>query len=314
MRRAALAVAFCVAATVAPILAHAGLFRTYLSARGVPGNDCSLAHPCRYLPDALAAVQPGGEVWILDSANYNQGHVDIVKSVSILAIPGQVGSISAIAGEEAIRIATPGIDVTLRNVAIMNNAVSPGGLGIRISSASSVTLEDSVIANTVGASIYVVGAVHVRLKHVVIRNSQDIAINARDGAVIDILRCELVGNRYGGVLAQSSGSGATTLVHVSDSVISGKDTTSVQGINIYTATAADVAKAYVTRSTIFQTQAALKVQGGGTSVIEVSDSVLVRNAPNLSQSGTGVLRDFGNNHIADGETADVGTLSHALLR
>jgi hypothetical protein len=61
-------------------------------------NNCTVGAPCRLLPAALAAVGSGGEIWILDSANYNTGPVTIGKSVSILAIPGAVGT----AGKAAI--------------------------------------------------------------------------------------------------------------------------------------------------------------------------------------------------------------------
>ncbi len=48
---------------------------------------------CRLLPAALNAIVDGGEVWILDSANYNTGPVTVGKSASILAIPGAVARV-----------------------------------------------------------------------------------------------------------------------------------------------------------------------------------------------------------------------------
>jgi hypothetical protein len=47
------------------------------------------------MPAALAAVADGGQIWMLDSANYNTSPVVIAKSVSILAVPGAVGSLVA---------------------------------------------------------------------------------------------------------------------------------------------------------------------------------------------------------------------------
>ena len=55
--------------------AQAQAFRTYLSGGGNDANPCSLVAPCRVLPAAIAAVIDGGEVWMLDSANYNSGPV-----------------------------------------------------------------------------------------------------------------------------------------------------------------------------------------------------------------------------------------------
>ena len=59
--------------------AHAAgsLFRTYLSINGNDANPCTVQLPCRLLPAALAQTADQGEVWMLDSANYNTGAVTI---------------------------------------------------------------------------------------------------------------------------------------------------------------------------------------------------------------------------------------------
>ena len=72
--------------------AHAA-FRAYLSVNGNDANPCTVGSPCRLLPAALAAADPEGEVWMLDSANFNIGPVIITKSVTILAVPGALGSV-----------------------------------------------------------------------------------------------------------------------------------------------------------------------------------------------------------------------------
>lgn len=102
--------------------AHAqGLFRAYLSSTGSDANACTVAAPCRLLPAALTAVANGGEIWILNSANYNTAPVAITKSVSILAIPGVVGSLIATGASSALDIDTPGVRVALRNLVILSS-------------------------------------------------------------------------------------------------------------------------------------------------------------------------------------------------
>ena len=83
--RSALALAFTIflAAT-----AQAQSFRAYLASTGSDAHPCTLHFPCRLLPAALAVVANGGEIWMLDSANYNTGPVSITKSVTIQAVPG----------------------------------------------------------------------------------------------------------------------------------------------------------------------------------------------------------------------------------
>ena len=82
--------------------AHAQLFRAYLAPTGSDANPCTLQQPCRLLPAALTAVADGGEIWMLDSANYNSSSVNITKSVTILAVPGALGSVVA-AGRQCDR-------------------------------------------------------------------------------------------------------------------------------------------------------------------------------------------------------------------
>jgi hypothetical protein len=126
-------------------VAHAGLFRTYLSLNGSDANACTLQAPCRLLPAALNAVNDGGEIWILDSANFNTATVAISKSVTILAVPGALGSAVAHGGH-AIVVDAPSARVTLRNLVVLNlsgGTVGPSGFdGVRVLAGASVTIED----------------------------------------------------------------------------------------------------------------------------------------------------------------------------
>jgi len=114
-------------------VANAALFRTYLSFNGNDANPCTVQLPCRLLPAALTAVQDGGEIWMLDSANYNTAPVIINKGVKIFAIPGALGSIVGNAGD-AVVINTAG-DVTLRNVQILNFSAGVNGVTIQVAGA-----------------------------------------------------------------------------------------------------------------------------------------------------------------------------------
>lgn len=134
----------CAAAVIAlggASVAHAGLFRAYLSLNGNDANPCTVQLPCRLLPAALAATNDGGEIWMLDSANFNTAPVSITKSVKIFAIPGALGSVVGNGGD-AIDINTAG-DVTLRNLQILN--FSGGVNGISIANAGAVHVEKTSI-------------------------------------------------------------------------------------------------------------------------------------------------------------------------
>ena len=80
---------------------------------------------------------------MLDSANYNTGTVVINKSVTILAIPGAVGSVVAQGGGDAFSVAGSGIKVTLKNLVFVNLTSSPGVVAVNFTQGTSLTIIDS---------------------------------------------------------------------------------------------------------------------------------------------------------------------------
>ena len=118
MKRAAAAFFVALFALFASGGALAGLFRAYLSVNGKDTNPCTVQQPCRLLPAALAAVNDGGEVLMLDSANYNTTTVSVAKSVTILTIPGALGSLVAPFNADALQITLGAANVTLRNLVV----------------------------------------------------------------------------------------------------------------------------------------------------------------------------------------------------
>ncbi len=230
--------------------ANAQIFRAYVASDGSDANPCTLPAPCRLLPAALAAVADGGEVWMLDSANYNTGPINITKSVSILAIPGAVGSVVATGGD-AIDIATANINVTLRNLVIVPLPGTGFANGVSMTAGASLVVDNCVVANMPNNGINVVANAKVRVTGSTIRGSGSTGIwvqgasggtayadiaestidgNAAQGVVIisnnatalvkaSIRDSRIVQGGNHGVLAQS-GSGATVTFAVSNNIIS----------------------------------------------------------------------------------------------
>jgi hypothetical protein len=176
--------------------ARAGLFRAYLSAGGSDANPCTVTAPCRLLPAGLAAVDSGGEVWILDSANYNTSPVVISKSVTILAIPGAVGSLVATGGSDALQISGTGIEVALRNLVIVS--LSSSSNGVNFLNGAELDIESCSIASMGGTGISVTAAnSHVSVKSSVLRNNGDYGFYARATVVATLDDVQSVGNRIG---------------------------------------------------------------------------------------------------------------------
>ena len=262
----------CLAIALLSTTAHAQLFRAYLASDGDDNNPCTLQAPCRLLPTALNAVASGGEIWMLDSANYNTGAVTIGKSVSILAVPGVVGSIVALNDGPAIGITASGLTISLRNVVIGPVAgATPGTHGVFMSGNSTLTIENSLIASLPNIGVVVSSAGVLKVINTLLRNNEW-AIIVGNGASADISGSQMLRNTVGGV-AVPGGAGSTR-VSVSDSIITGP---SEYGVLALTDTGiGGTAQISVTRSTISHTDRAL-VCDGLTSTIFTGNNLIAYN-------------------------------------
>jgi hypothetical protein len=201
-----------VLALAATAHADAGLFRSYLSLAGNDANPCTLQQPCRLLPAALAAVNAGGEIWMLDSANFNTSPVSITKSVTILAVPGALGSIVA-SGGDALVINAAGIKVALRNLVLLE--FSAGANGIHFVQGAEVTVEEceiygmpanGVLAQAPGGKL--------SMKNTVVRDNAQMGVQIAGNVTATLARVHVLGNGTAGI-GVSSGPKVT----ISDSVI-----------------------------------------------------------------------------------------------
>jgi len=298
--------------------AHAQAFRAYVASSGNDANPCTLQAPCRLLPAALAAIANGGEVWMLDSANYNTGTVTITKSVSILAVPGAVGSLLAIAEAPAISIPAAGLRVGLRNLVITNLAgnIAASSHGVRMDGQSNLTIESSLLANLPGDGVRVIGGGTLKIVNSTLRyNGGDgggRAVRLVNGAIATIANTQMIGNG-GGVLAGGSAAASTTVTIV-DSLISG----GFRGVSLGgdPNVAGVVNRATIVRSTIEQTEIGLLVQSsdpGSSSEADVGGSVIVNNAQawGLSEAGARILT-LGDNLVSGNAKPSQGTLTSLL--
>jgi hypothetical protein len=311
IRRSALALAATLLITTATqALAVPGLFRAYLASDGNDANPCTLAAPCRLLPAALTAVVDGGEIWMLDSANYNAATVTIGKSVSILAVPGAVGSVLAIGGP-AISITAASLKVALRNLVIGPLAGGGGTLGIFMTGASTLFVENSLFANLPASGVVVSGTGKLKITDAIIRNNGEFAVILQNGASGGISGTKMLENAMGGILTSST-TASTTTANVSDSVISG----GLVGVHTYAAIVGANATLFLTRSTIEGTLDALRSQtsGLGSALVTASGSMITNNGNAWYQYDIGsVVNSLGNNHI-QGNSGSYGSLTPAVLQ
>jgi hypothetical protein len=254
-------------------------------------------------------VADGGEIWLLDSANYNTATFNITKSVTILAVPGAVGSVVATGGP-AISIAAAALNVALRNLVIVPLPASAGTDGISMTGASALTIEDSLIANLPSDGVRVVGTGTVKITNSTIRNSGSYGVQAQDGAQVNVSGVNLLNNNIIGVFATST-TATTTTAAVSNSVFSGGSF----GVVAYNTNAGGNARVFVTRCSMEAVGHALESNANvGAALVTVSGSMVTNNALGWNQIGaTSVIKSLGNNHIQD-NTGNSGTLTPASLQ
>jgi hypothetical protein len=281
--------------------ANAGLFRTYLSVNGNDANACSLTAPCRLLPAALAAVNAGGEIWMLDSANFNTATVSINKSLTILAVPGALGSVVA-NGTDAINITAPGVSVTLRNVVILNLAGTTNtgivfaqgngltlegceiyGLSTGISSTAvgaTVNIKDTTIRDNTAAGVSVQGASKLQLLNASVLNNA-IGIAAVNGAGVAITGGTISGGTTAGVQASASGS-TNTQVAISGSTLAAN----TLGLQVTAAGAGDVAAAMINKTTFTQNGTGVTISGSGAKAYSLTNNAFKFNSADVGGSLT----------------------------
>jgi hypothetical protein len=303
--------------------AHAQLFRTYLSSTGSDSNPCTRPSPCRLLPAALAATADNGEVWMLDSANYNTAEVWITRSVTVLAIPGVIGSLVATGHTtgttgNAIVVNGDQITVTLRNLVITSLGTSYDG--IEFGFGKQLTIEDCEISNVGndGLSVFAPNG-KVAVKNTTIRNvgnnafyaegiievalDQVTAVGATNGAGTYVLTpakmsvtdSVLTGNYYGSV---AYAQGGTTRLTIQRSVI----TDNFYGIYGNTIGSGDVVT--ITASDNFishSTSTGIVAQAGASSSLTIvaDNNVIMEGGAGfyLFGAGTPLIYTRGNNTL-----------------
>jgi len=286
---------------------YAQMFRAYLSAAGSDSNPCTVSLPCRLLPAALNAVATGGEIWMLDSANFNNTVVSVTKNVTVQAIPGQVGSIVAFNGAPAIYVSNNAV-LKLRNVAIGNNVTNPGTNGIEMTSGTMVSVEDSVIDIPTGSSAaYLQGGGSFSASATVFRGggaTVGSAIVASNNAQVDVSNSRFY-DWARGVYSNNGDSGTTTSVVVTGCAFSHVNT-GVQGFG----TGGNV-RATVTGSSFAHGQYGIVVySSAGSSTASVGGSTFTGlTSAALYNLGGAVLETMGTNVVRNNASPSSGTIT-----
>ncbi len=181
--------------------AYSQATRTWVSGVGDDVNPCSRTAPCKTFAGAISKTATGGEINCLDPAGY--GAVTITKAITI-DCTGTLGSILA-AGTTGINVnltnssETPPKTVRIRGLTI--NGAGTGLTGIRISAATRVVVENTVIDGFTqnGITIQNTGQSQVVISSVSSRNntSAGVFVQSEGSADVVISKSLIAGNGVG---------------------------------------------------------------------------------------------------------------------
>jgi len=307
-----IAAALAVAVTLPAVPAQAQSPRTFVSAAGNDGNPCSFAAPCRHFQAAVNATSLGGEVDALDPAGY--GPITISHAITI---EGQGWSyIAPPASGNAITINAGASDsVTIHGVSLDGVGIAGGTSGILFTAGGSLTVTDCVVRNYSGDGLGFFVATTATL---VVSNSffQDTS-----GAGIDIEalgsgrittsidRSTFSHNNYG-VYVQGVSGNSPIDVAVTDSVASNN---SAAGFYAESATSHSVINLSLTR--VLAEGNATGFQANGTNaILWLAQSTLTGSSSHGFEIGPntgGVIKTYGDNNLAAGNSTNFGSLTSA---
>src|SRR5215472_1518543 len=180
------------------------VMRTYVSGLGSDSNPCTASSPCATFQAALAMTLAGGEIFVLNSADY--GPVTINKAVSITS-EGAAAGILATSGA-AITISAGASDVVnLRGLTI--DGANSGTFGIQFASGKSLTIQKSFVRNFTNSGISFAPGASATLfaSDTLVENNANngIVVASGSGAIKGALsRVNASGNGVG-ILASGSG-------------------------------------------------------------------------------------------------------------
>jgi parallel beta helix pectate lyase-like protein len=269
--------------------AHAQAARTFVSGKGRDGYPCTASSPCRTLAAALARTNAGGEIYVLDSANY--GSATITQAVTIVAEDGVAGVLAS--GSVTGITINAGADdvVTLRGLDI--DGAGSGANGILFTTGGTLNVQNCVIRRFTNSGIgfQPAGPSSLFVADTTVSDNAGAAIQFRNGAAamsIAVLKDVQLINNQTGLAAQGSASTGPANVTVENSVIANN-----RGAGIVSAGFSVVS---VANSTIVNNAVGLSAEGAG-AVVSAAQSTVTANATGLQAANGGQVVSSANNAV-----------------
>jgi len=284
------------------IAAHAGQpsapptpqTRTYVSGTGNDSNACIVSAPCKTFQAALALTVAGGEIFVLNSANY--GAVAVNKAVSITS-EGAVAGVLATSGV-AIAISAGANDViNLRGLDI--DGGNAGATGIQFNSGQSLNIQKSTIRNFTNTGINFTpnGASTLSATDILVtgNGNNGVLVSSGASAVVNGVLNRVTASKNGvGIFANS----ASVNITMTDTVASNNN----YGVG------ASASAVMVRNSTISSN--AIGLAADQVATVRVGQSTITANGTGSNTANGGQVISYGNNNISG--NASNGTLTSTV--
>ena len=266
--------------------------RTYVSGLGSDTNSCTASLPCSSFRVALAATAAGGEIYVLNSANY--GVVTINKAVTITS-EGAVAGVLATSGVGLTIQAGAGDVINLRGLDI--DGGNSGSTGIQFVSGQALNIQKSAVRGFANSGI---------------------AFSPTGTASLSVSDTTVTGNHGNGILVSGTVKGALNRVTASGNGVgifaSGAGvsltlTDTVASNNSYGVGAS--ASAMMVRNSTMSNNA-VGISADRTATARVGQSTVTGNGTGLQATNGGQVLSFGTNNVSGNGIDGVATTTVAM--
>jgi hypothetical protein len=286
-------------------IAHANSsMRTYVSGLGNDNNGCTVNAPCKTFQKALTVTIAGGEIFVLNSANY--GTVVIDKAVTITS-EGAVAGVLATSGTAITINAGVNDVVNLRGLAL--DGAGSGAHGIHFTRGQALNIQRCTIRNFTNSGINFApntGTGSLFASDTVVTNNGSngilVAPSGSGGVNGALSRVSASGNGLAsqgvGIFVYGGNSSGAVNLTLTDTVVN----------NNYYGIGAGTSAGMVRNSTVSNN--VVGIRADQASVVRVGQSTVTANGVGWQATNGGLLQSFGNNNVS-GNTND-GTLTSTV--
>jgi len=276
--------------------------RTFVSATGSDSNNCiNVATPCRHLAAAYAASAEGGEIFVLDPANY--GSLTVTGPISIEGHGW--AAISPTSGNAAITInAGVGGIINITGV-VLDGAAITNTTGIQYNSGGGLTVRDSVIRNFTHDGItFAPNNTSSTLNQLRVSNTL-VSDNGGNGIAIgSMFPGTTIGDLDGVTMDNNGGGDGLHVMSLSQAInltVSDSVSANNAGSGIVAASGGVPINVMVRNCTVANNGSIGLQAAAGPATLRVTRSTITGNGTGWSNIGLGVVLSYGDNNI-DGNT------------